>query len=99
MSKPAPVQVYLDDEDRTRLERVAQRLGTSMAEALRVALRRLAADLWGEDDPLLRLAGSLDSAAVPPDLSTRHDEYAVSGYPQAAPRVAEPGGRRRESED
>lgn len=61
-----------------------------MAETIRVALRRLAAESWGEDDPLLRLGGSLDSAAVPCDLSTRHDEYAVSGYPTGAPRVAEP---------
>ena len=60
-----------------------------MAETLRVALRRLATDFWGDDDPLLRLAGSLDSAEVPPDLSTRHDQYAVSGYPAPAPRVAE----------
>lgn len=58
-----------------------------MAETLRVALRRFAAERWGEDDPLLRLAGSLESADVPTDLSTRHDDYAAAGYPE--PRVAE----------
>ena len=77
----APVQVYLIDEDRDRLERLAQRLGLSMAETLRVALRRLAAQALAEDDPLLRLAGSLESAEVPADLSSRPDEYAVSGFP------------------
>lgn len=79
----APVQVYLNDEDRDRLERLAGRLGLSMAETLRVALRRLAAQALAEDDPLLRLAGSLDSAEVPADLSSRPDDYAVSGYPVA----------------
>jgi hypothetical protein len=91
LNKRTPVQVYLDDEDHGRLQHLARRLGLSMAETLRVALRRLAAEDWGEDDPLLRLAGSLEGGEVPADLSTRHDEYAVSGYPSAAPRVAESG--------
>lgn len=98
MNRAKPVQVYLDDEDRGRLERLARRLGVSMAETIRVALRRLAAESWGEDDPLLRLGGSLDSAAVPCDLSTRHDEYAVSGYPSRR-RVAESGPPRPERSD
>lgn len=85
--KRAPVQVYLIDEDRDRLERLSERLGLSMAETLRVALRRLAAEALGEDDPLLRLAGSLESADVPADLSSRPDDYAVRGYPVT--RVAE----------
>jgi hypothetical protein len=97
MSRRAPVQVYLDDEDRGRLERLAQRLGLTMAETVRVALRRLAAADWGEDDPLLRLAGSLESVDVPCDLSTRHDEYAVSGYPAA--QVAESERPRQETDD
>jgi hypothetical protein len=97
MNDRTPVQVYLNDEDHGRLQRLAQRLGLSMAETLRVALRRLAAADWGEDDPLLRLAGSLESAEVPGDLSTRHDEYAVSGYRSAAPRAAESGPSRQES--
>lgn len=101
----APVQVYLDDEDRARLERLAERLGLSMAETLRLALRRLAAEALGEDDPLLRLGGSLESADVPSDLSTRHDDYAVSGYavptpaPESTPRVAESQRPRPETDD
>jgi hypothetical protein len=99
--KSAPVQVYFTDEDRGRLERLAERLGLSMAETLRLALRRLAAEALGEDDPLLRLAGSLESVAVPSDLSTRHDDYAVSGYtvPSPAPRVAESRRPRPETDD
>lgn len=92
-----PVQVYLIDEDRDRLERLAQRLGISMAETLRVALRRLAAEALGEDDPLLRLAGSLESAEVPADLSSRPDDYAVSGYSVA--RVAEFEGPYSETDE
>jgi hypothetical protein len=99
MNKPAPVQVYLDGDDRGRLERLARRFGISMAETIRVALRRLAAESWGEEDPLLRLGGSLDSAAVPCDLSTRHDEYTVSGYPTETPRVAETERPRPEKGD
>lgn len=97
MSMKTPVQVYLDDEERGLLENLADRLGLSMAETLRVALRRLAADHWDGGDPLLRLAGSLESADVPPDLSTRHDEYAVADY--SAPRVGESGPGSPEAED
>jgi hypothetical protein len=101
----APVQVYLTDEDRGRLEHLAERLGLSMAETLRLALRRLAAEALGEDDPLLRMAGSLESIEVPCDLSTRHDDYAVSGYAvpdpgaASAPRVAESQEPRPEIDD
>lgn len=91
-----PLQVYLDQEDRSLLQRLARRLGLSMAETIRTAIRRLAADLAGERDPLLELAGSIDDPNVPSDLSTRHDEYFVFGFPSA--RVAEkptdsPGSR------
>lgn len=85
--KKRPIQLYLDPEDRARLERLAGELGLSMAETLRLGLRRLAADRLDEDDPLLRLAGSLDNPDLPTDLSTRHDEYFVTGYPP--PQVAE----------
>ena len=86
-----PIQVYLDDRDRGLLDGLARRLGRSKAEVLREAVRRWAAELSGQGDPLLGLIGGLDSAAVPADLSTRHDEYAVRAY--RAARVAEsPGG-------
>jgi hypothetical protein len=86
-----PIQVYLDDRDRRLLDGLARRLGCSRAEVLREAVRRWAAELSGEGDALLRLIGGLDSAGVPADLSTRHDEYAVQVY--RAGRVAEPSGR------
>lgn len=94
MKKKRPIQLYLDPEDRRRLERLADGLGLSMAETLRLALRRLALERSGEDDPLMKLMGSLDDPNLPSDLSTRHDEYFVEGYPPA--RVAEgPPGHSR----
>src|SRR5512134_1647891 len=85
-----PIQVYLDDRDRGLLDGLARRLGRSKAEVLREAVRRWAAELSGQGDPLLGLIGGLDSAAVPADLSTRHDEYTVRAY--RAARAAESPG-------
>lgn len=84
-----PIQFFLDREDRALLERLAERLGLSMAETLRLALRRYAAEELGEEDSLMKLMGIIDDPRIPADLSTRHDEYFVAGYPALAPRVAE----------
>ena len=76
-----PFQVYLDRSDQALLERLAAQLGLSKAETVREALKRLALELSGTEDPLLGLIGGLDDPAVPADLSTRHDEYAVQSPP------------------
>jgi hypothetical protein len=89
MAKPRrvrePVQVYLDKSDRALLKAVAERAGLPASEVLRVALRRLAADLPPSDRPgasLVALVGALDSASgVPRDLAARHDAY-LYGKPQ-----------------
>ena len=85
-----PVQVYLDPGDRALLDAVAERSSMPRSEVLRVALRRLAADLPGSARPgasLPSLVGSLDAAdGVPRDLAARHDEYLYG----AASRVREP---------
>jgi Ribbon-helix-helix protein, copG family len=86
--KKSPFQVYLDARDGSLLERLAKRLGLSKAETLREALRRWAVELDAPHDPLIGLIGSFDDQAAPTDLSTRHDEYAVRGYPGRG--VAEP---------
>ncbi len=91
--KKLPFQVYLDRGDRNLLQQLAARLGVSKAEAVREALRRLALELSGPKDPLLELIGGLDDPAVPADLSTRYDEYAVQSRPRPVRRVAE--SRRR----
>ena len=83
MSKPKevrePVQVYLDARDRAMLDAMAKRESVPRSDVLRMALRRLSAELLGEDRPgasLSSLVGVLDAAlAVPADLSERHDEY------------------------
>ena len=88
--KKSPFQVYLDARDSALLRRLAERLGLSKAETVREAVRRWAVDLDAPQDPMLDLIGSLDDPALPADLSTRHDEYAVGGYPGR--RAAEPRG-------
>ena len=94
--KKVPLQVYLDHRDHSLLKRLANRLGLSKAETVREALRQLAVQLAGPEDPLLKLIGSLDSPTVPADLSTRHDEYAVRQV--RARRVAEPEGEGNRAE-
>ena len=75
-----PLQVYLDERDRRLLEQLAEREGLSLAETVRQAVRRWAAEVSASEDPVLGLIGSIDDADVPSDLSTRHDEYALHGY-------------------
>jgi hypothetical protein len=93
MNMKKPFQLYLDRRDQGLLAELAERHGLSMAETVREAVRRWAVEDAGTDDPVLGLIGSFDDTNVPSDLSTRHDDYAVEGYP--ARRVAEPdaGGR------
>jgi hypothetical protein len=89
--KKLPLQVYLDDRDRKLLDQLATREGLSMAETVRVALRRWAIDETQGEDPVLALIGTMEAPDVPADLSTRNDEYAVFGMAGAAARrVAEP---------
>jgi hypothetical protein len=70
-----PLQVYLDERDRKLLEDFAEREGLSLAEALRVSLRRSAAAAGLDDDPLLKLIGIIDDPDGPTDWSTNHDKY------------------------
>jgi hypothetical protein len=94
MAKPGrvrePVQVYLDKSDRALLKAVAERAALPASEVLRVALRRLAADLPPSDRPgasLAALVGALDSAGgVPRDLAARHDAYLYGKPPRARKR-------------
>ena len=94
MKKPArvgePVQVYLTDRDRNLLEKLAKSTALPKSEVLRVALRRLAADLPGATkagSSLPVLIGVLDDAPdVPADLSERHDEYLYAAPPRKPAR-------------
>ncbi|HUF25942.1 MAG TPA: CopG family transcriptional regulator [Gemmatimonadaceae bacterium] len=80
-----PVQVYLDQHDRSLLDRMATESSLSRAEILRLGLRRLSVEMLAEARPgssLSALVGALDDAAdVPPDLGARHDDY-LYGKPE-----------------
>ena len=81
MSKKArevrePLQVYLDGRDRALLDTLAKRENLPRAEILRLALRRLGAEIReGGPDGMSALMGALDGTAAPSDLAERHDEY------------------------
>ena len=74
-----PVQVYLDQDEKALLVRLAQRTSLSQAEILRRGLRRISADLLEgsrRGGSLEVLIGSLgEELGVPPDLAGRHDDY------------------------
>lgn len=88
-----PVQVYLDQPDRALLETVAARTALPRSEVLRVALRRMAAELPDAERPgasLGTLVGALDQAIdVPRDLAARHDEYLYAPPSPGARRARE----------
>jgi hypothetical protein len=85
-----PVQVYLDDGDRALLDEAAERTALPRSEVIRVAIRRLAADLPGRKGPgvaLPALVGVLDAATdVPADLAARHDDYLYDSAPARSRR-------------
>jgi hypothetical protein len=91
-----PVQVYLDPPDRALLESVAARTALPRSEVLRVALRRMAAELPDAERPgasLGALMGALDEApGVPRDLAARHDEYLYAPVSRAGGRVRDGAG-------
>jgi hypothetical protein len=74
-----PVQVYLDERDRSLLEELAARSALSRAELLRLGLRRLSAEMLTDSKPggsLDSLIGVLDEApGLPRDLAAKHDDY------------------------
>src|SRR5256886_6303562 len=71
-----PVQVYLDEADRSLLEELAARTGLPRAELLRRGLRRMADEVLTERAPgwsFDRLVGALgDDASLPSDRSEEH---------------------------
>ncbi len=88
-----PIQVYLDEHDRALLDAAAKRADLPRSEVLRIALRRLAAELPGAARPgasLATLIGALDSAKdVPRDLAEHHDDYLYPWPAAKARKVAE----------
>jgi metal-responsive CopG/Arc/MetJ family transcriptional regulator len=70
-------QIYLEPELAESLDRLAKERGTSRADLIRTAARRLVADeQLPEDDPILGiigLAGNGHDGAT--DVAERHDDY------------------------
>src|SRR5216683_729497 len=84
-----PLQVYLDAEDRKRLEAWSRERGWTKSRALRVAIRALTRTPG--QDPLLDLNGDLDG--LPADLSANVDRY-LNETVGAEPPVPKPPRRR-----
>jgi hypothetical protein len=74
-----PVQVYLDQRDRQRLERLTQLLDTTKSAVLRKALQALERQLAkAEDHPALDIIGIAPDEVGPPvryDVAREHDRY------------------------
>ncbi len=99
MNKPKsvrePIQVYLDDVERSWLDQIAAREGVSRSEALRRSVRQYHAALEASSSPMLQL---LDDALNEPgltsgaaDVARRHDDELADLYDL----TAKPPQRRR----
>jgi metal-responsive CopG/Arc/MetJ family transcriptional regulator len=67
-------QIYLEPELAESLDRIARRRGTSRADLIRHAARRLVdEELPPEDDPVFGIIGMVQSDAT--DVAERHDDY------------------------
>lgn len=71
--------MYLAAPDRALLDRVAKKAGVSRAEVLRRGVRRLAADVLADENPMLSFIEQMSStkwpAGTPADVAERHDVY------------------------
>lgn len=74
-----PVQVYLDQTDRARLDRLTRALSTTKSDVLRSALQALEGQLRRPDEhPVLGLIGIATDETVPAagyDVAREHDRY------------------------
>lgn len=74
-----PIQVYLDRDERTLLDRMARENGISRAEVLRRGLKRYAVEP-GQRSPVLEFLRSIASDDLPADMAERHDDYLAEAY-------------------
>jgi hypothetical protein len=86
-----PIQVYLDDHDRERLDAWAKQHGWTKSQAVRQAIRL--ATKGPAQDPILGLVGMFDG--WPKDVSTRVDHYLHQAH--VAERKAKSAKRRARS--
>jgi hypothetical protein len=74
--KKKPIQIYIEPEQDTMLEILAEQKGVSKAAIIREGIERLIAELPIEDDPAMGLIGIGKSSRR--DLSEKHDKYLVA---------------------
>ena len=72
-----PLQVYLAEDEMTRLERWSKDRGWTKSQAVRAAVRALTRD--DDEDPLLSLSGMVQDM-LPADASGRFDRYLQETY-------------------
>jgi len=75
-----PLQVYLDQDERQLLDRMAEEEDLSRAEVLRRGLRAYAAVVGANASPMLAFAGSLADAADGCQLDSAVDDQLVEAY-------------------
>jgi hypothetical protein len=78
-----PIQVYLTPADRAMLDRVATAEGVSRAEVLRRGIRKLNADVLGDEHPVLKHIREMVEGPWldgPNDMAERHDHYLAEIY-------------------
>jgi hypothetical protein len=94
-----PVQVYLATDDRALLDRVAKKTRLSRAEVLRRGVRRLAADVLHDEDPMVAFVREMSQADwpadTPTDMAENHDTYLAGSYAAETPAPAKKRQKRR----
>ncbi len=98
MSAPglSPLQVYLDDADRDRLEAWSRRRGWTKSDAIRAAIRALVNASESDVDPLLGASGMV--RGLPPDVSAAFDRYLAETFiAQKTTATRQPKKTRRRS--
>ncbi len=73
-----PLQVYLDQDERRLLDRMAEEEDLSRAEVLRRGLRAYAAEVGANTSPMLAFADSLTDDECRPDGAM--DDQLVEAY-------------------
>jgi hypothetical protein len=76
-----PLQVYLDDVDRARLEQWSRAHRWTMTQAVRTAIRALTRPRG--QDPLLAASGLVDG--LPADLAERFEQYLQETFDASIP--------------
>jgi predicted DNA-binding protein len=75
---PVPVQVYLNEREHARLEKLSKSRGWTKSDAIRAALRAFIQASEPPADSLLAAAGFI--RGLPPDASVNFDRYLNETY-------------------